>query len=198
MPGKRLENNDALSPRGPDPVVAGAGDGSGRTGSATWSDTPTRRKTTGRCWSRIFARIAVARGERVDGAESLVQNLRGHRWFGGLAPFAAGEERTAHAAPGYPWLRGELERLPFVSQPAEPLLRWTQCVLGPLTAGLYFLFARRAFRSRTVGALSGLFCALHPFWIVSTATLTDGVLASFLLAACIYLGSRGGQAGGAR
>lgn len=130
--------------------------------------------------------------EGVTEADALVHNRREHRWFGSLAPLAAAEERTAHVAPGYPWLRGELERLPLN---APALIRWTQCGLGTLAAGLYFLFARRAFRSRAAALLAGLFCALHPFWIVGTATLADGVLTSFLLAACLFLGSRGVRTG---
>src|SRR5262249_36472580 len=72
-------------------------------------------------------------------------------------------------------------------------VRWTQVGLGALTAGLYFLFARRAFRSLAVATLAGLFCAAHPFWVINTAELNDGVLASFLLAAALTLGARAGQ-----
>src|SRR5262249_52900466 len=56
-------------------------------------------------------------------------------------------------------------------------------------------FARRAFRSVFVGTLAGLLCAVHPFWVFNTAELNDGVLASFLLAACLMLGARGCQTG---
>jgi hypothetical protein len=65
-----------------------------------------------------------------------------------------------------------------------------------LTAVFYFFFALRAFRSRVVATLTGLLCALNPFWIVNTAQIDDGVLATFLLAACIALGARAGQTGG--
>ncbi|MBY0527933.1 MAG: hypothetical protein K2R98_31335 [Gemmataceae bacterium] len=129
--------------------------------------------------------------------EALIGNVKDHRWFGALAPFAAVEERTAHTAPGYPWLLGELNRLPLEPGAMAPLVRWIQCGLGALTAAFYFLFAWRAFRSRLVAVLAGLFCALHPFWIVATAALADSVLASFLLAASVFLGCRGGQVGGA-
>jgi hypothetical protein len=129
--------------------------------------------------------------------DSLIQNVREHDLFGSLAPFAAREERTAHTAPGYPWLLAWLESLPFVPGPAERTVRWLQAALGALTAGFYFLFARRAFHSIVVATLAGLFCALHPFWVVNSAELNDGVLASFLLAAAVALGARGGQWGGA-
>src|SRR5262249_10639358 len=63
--------------------------------------------------------------------------------------------------------------------------------------GLYFLFARRAFGSALVAVLAGLFCALHPFWVVSAAELEDGTVAAFLLGLAVWLGARGGQSGGA-
>jgi 4-amino-4-deoxy-L-arabinose transferase-like glycosyltransferase len=128
-----------------------------------------------------------------EGLKALVANLKDHHWFGDLAPFADVEEQTAHVAPGYPWLLGLAARLPV---DLDPAVRWAQCGLGALTAGLYFLFARRAFRSLSVGTLTGFAAALYPFWVVSTAELNDGVLATFLLAACLFLGARAGQAGG--
>lgn len=135
---------------------------------------------------------------RVTEADALIHNMKEHRWFGSLAPFAYREERTAHVAPGYPWLRGELERfLPEDLGAADRLIRWLQCVLGTLTAGLYYLVARRAFPGRTVAVLTGLLCALHPFWIVNTPALSDGVLATFLLALCLWLGVRASQVEGA-
>jgi 4-amino-4-deoxy-L-arabinose transferase-like glycosyltransferase len=76
-------------------------------------------------------------------------------------------------------------------------VRWVQCVLGALTAALYFLFALRAFESRRVAALTGLFCAFHPYWIIDTAQVNDGVLASFLLGLTVFLGARAAQWGGA-
>jgi hypothetical protein len=129
-----------------------------------------------------------------EGRQALVANLKEHSWFGSLAPFAAVEEQTAHVAPGYPWLLGHLARLPG---DLESTVRWIQCGLGALTAGLYFLFARRAFRGLLVGTLAGCATALHPFWIVNTAEVNDGVLATFLLAGCLCLGARASQAGGA-
>jgi hypothetical protein len=131
--------------------------------------------------------------DRPEEIQTLVDNLAQYQWFGGFAPFARVEEQTAHTSPGYPWLLGLLARAPSY---LPPTVRWIQCGLGALTAGLYFLFARRAFRSRFVGLLAGLFCALYPFWVIGTAELTDGVLTSFLLAAVLFLGARTVQAGG--
>lgn len=134
----------------------------------------------------------------VTEADALVHNMREHRWFGSLAPFAYREERTAHVAPAYPWLRGELERLlPEDWGPADRLIRWLQCVLGTLTACLYYLVARRAFPGRTVAVITGLLAALHPFWIVNTPALSDGVLATFLLGLALWLGMRASQVEGA-
>jgi hypothetical protein len=127
---------------------------------------------------------------RITERDALVHNLKEHRWFGSLAPLAPREEQTAHVAPGYPWLLAELGL-------SDPVVRWVQCVLGALTAGLYFLIARRAFPSRLVAVLAGLLCAFHPFWIASTPALSDGVLATFLLAVCLWLGVRGSQTEGA-
>ncbi|MBI3407962.1 MAG: hypothetical protein HY040_06355 [Planctomycetes bacterium] len=45
--------------------------------------------------------------------------------------------------------------------------------------------------------MAGLLAAIHPFWIVNTAELSDGVLATFLLALVLVLGCRAGQVGGA-
>jgi 4-amino-4-deoxy-L-arabinose transferase-like glycosyltransferase len=116
---------------------------------------------------------------------------------GALAPTPpappAEPELSSHAAPGYPWLRSLAKWAP---EP-DATVRWVQVALGALTAGLYFLFARRAFDSRLVGGLTGLFCALHPFWVVATGELADGVVAAFLLGLALWLGARGGQSGGA-
>jgi hypothetical protein len=124
--------------------------------------------------------------------DALVENVKEHRWFGCLAPLSNTEEATAHVAPGYAWLVGTLQR--WKGTAGERGVRWLQCVLGALTAGCYFLFALRAFGSKLVAALAGFSCAFHPFWIVNTAEINDGVLASFMLAACLTLGARGSQA----
>jgi 4-amino-4-deoxy-L-arabinose transferase-like glycosyltransferase len=126
--------------------------------------------------------------------DSLASNLKEHNWFGSLAPLASKEERTAHIAPGYPYLVSLIARLPVERDVA---IRWLQVAIGTLTAGLYFLVARRAFQSRIVGVVAGLLCALHPFWVVSCAEIEDGVLASFLLGLALWLGVRAGQSGGA-
>jgi len=162
-------------------------------------------------WNEVLLQPEGAAEPRpVSELDVLVGNVRDHRWFGSPAPFSDREEQTAHVAPLYPYLLAEIGRLaPYLpsaadssaEQPAEVgptserLLRWFRCGLGALTAGLYFLFARRAFRSWLVAILAGAFCALHPFWIVNTAEMNDGVLASFLLAASIYLGARAGNHG---
>lgn len=129
--------------------------------------------------------------------DALIDNMKSHHWFGCTAPLAPAEERTAHVAPGYPWLIGELERLLGNPAQIEPLVRWMQCGLGTLTAVLYFLFALQAFGSRLAAGLAGVLCALHPFYIVNTAAINDGVLATFLLAAGVFLGTRAGAHGGA-
>jgi hypothetical protein len=122
-------------------------------------------------------------------------------WWLTHAPLSESEEKTAHTAPGYPWLVGWLAGL--LDEPGRPTvqtagaLRWGQCAMGALTAGLYFFFARRAFRSAGVGTLAGLFCALHPFWVINTLELNDGVLASFLLGLAVACGARAGQEGDA-
>jgi 4-amino-4-deoxy-L-arabinose transferase-like glycosyltransferase len=76
-------------------------------------------------------------------------------------------------------------------------VRWLQVLLGALTAGLYFGLGRRAFGSRLVGFLAGLFVAFNPFAIINVAELQDGTLTSFLLAFALASGARAGQRGGA-
>ncbi|MFL5242035.1 MAG: glycosyltransferase family 39 protein [Gemmataceae bacterium] len=127
----------------------------------------------------------------------LVYNLKEKRTFAGEAPLAAKEEITAHTAPGYPWVLSVLENAPLKSSQLDQALRWLQSLLGTLTAAFYFFFARRAFHSSLVGAIAGLLCAANPFWIVNTAEINDGVLASFLLAFALMLGARASQQGGA-
>ena len=126
--------------------------------------------------------------------DTLVRNLCEQNSFNSVAPLAKQEEPTAHTAPGYYWLVAQLARLD--AAPA-PLVRWTQCGLGVLTVGCLFFFVRRAFDSGVVALVAGLLAALHPFWIVNTAELGDGVLTTLLLAAALMLGARGSQSGGA-
>ena len=125
---------------------------------------------------------------------ALIDNVQSGSGFVGLAPFAAGEEVTAHTSPGYPYLVGFIGK--YVDQ-RDYFVRWIQVGLGALTAGFYFLFARRAFRSLLVGTCAGLATALNPFWIINVAEIDDGTLTSFALAGCLLLGGQAGEKGGA-
>jgi len=129
--------------------------------------------------------------------DELAQNIRKEQWFGTRAPLADKEELTAHRAPAYPWLLAQLARTIPEGDRALYLLRWAQAFLGVLTAGLYFLFAWLAFRSLTVALLAGLFCAVHPFWVINVAEVDDGTLTGFVLALAVLLGSLAGGRGGA-
>jgi hypothetical protein len=125
----------------------------------------------------------------------LIQSVKESNRYEAPAPLAKETEQTAHYSPGYPWLVGLLARV----VPEEQLdfyVRWIQCGLGTLTAGLYFLFALRAFWYSRVALLAGLFCALYPYWIANTAQINDGVVSSFFLACCLYFGLRGIQTSG--
>lgn len=124
----------------------------------------------------------------------VVQGDDGHVGNSGRAPLAENDAVTAHAAPGYPWLLTQFTR---IQDSPDALIRWTQCGLGALTAAFLFLFARRAFDSSVVALVAGVLAAIHPFWIVNTAELADGVVTTFLLAAVLALGARGSQSGGA-
>lgn len=127
--------------------------------------------------------------------EQLVGFIKDKFAFSSIAPLSQYKvEATAHLSPGYPWIRGYAER--FLNSPLRSIL-WGQCVLGALTAGFYFLFARRAFGSLLVATLAGVFCAFHPFWVIDTGTLDDGVLSAFLLAAAVFFAARGIQTSGA-
>jgi 4-amino-4-deoxy-L-arabinose transferase-like glycosyltransferase len=138
---------------------------------------------------------APAPGGGPNEYQALAAHLRDNGQFFAKAPLAAAEEPTAHVGPGYPYFLWGLARL----VPAESLdatVRWVQCGLGALTAGLYYLFGRRAFRSLTVGTLAGLLYAAHPFAVINTAAINDGVVSAFLLALALFLGARGIQTGG--
>lgn len=132
--------------------------------------------------------------------ESLVENLRKGKGFVAVPPLASAKERmpdqlppTAYTAPGYPWLLAQLARF----GDDWPLkARWAQLALGTLTAGIYFLFALRAFRSTFVALLTGTLCAVYPFWIINTADINDGVMVTFALGLCLLLGAWGGESGG--
>lgn len=129
--------------------------------------------------------------------DQLVANLKERGEFMARAPLAAADEKTAHTSFVYPWLLAALARPAGDLSATYQRVRWGQAALGALAAALYFLFARRAFRNRVAALLAGLFCALHPYWVVNVADISDGVLASFLLALCLFFGVRGGQRGGA-
>jgi hypothetical protein len=133
-----------------------------------------------------------------DEMERLIVAVRDGGLYG-KAPYSNKEwEQTAHVSPGYPYLVGLLARAPFIeSDKLFSIVRWIQVALGALTAVLFFLFARRSFRSLTVGLVAGLLVALNPFGIIATATIDDGILASFALAGAIYLGGAAGESGGA-
>jgi hypothetical protein len=133
--------------------------------------------------------------ENPNELDALIHHLAEKQWFGGPAPFAQGEELTAHTAPGYAWVASWIARWVGVER-LDYSLRWAQCALGALTAGLYFLFSRRAFRHLGVATLAGLFCALHPFWVIDTTAISDSVLSSFVVALALWLGARAGQEGG--
>ena len=127
--------------------------------------------------------------------DALVRNLKENQRFASRSPYDSEEKDTAHIAPGYPYLMWLVSRT--VADDSLPAtMRWIQCGLGALTAGLYFLFARRAFSSSLLATLVGLLCALHPFWILDTPTLADGVATTFLLSLVLLLGVRASQTSG--
>jgi 4-amino-4-deoxy-L-arabinose transferase-like glycosyltransferase len=124
--------------------------------------------------------------------DMLVRNLKDQQRFAVHNALNGKDEDTAWVAPGYPVLMAVVG---YVSgdDGLPSAMRWLQCGLGVLTAGLYFLFARRVFRNTLVAALAGLLGALQPFWILDTAALADGVVATFLLALVLFLGVRADQ-----
>jgi hypothetical protein len=112
--------------------------------------------------------------------------------YNSRTPLSEIKERSAFSSPGYPLVVGTVARYVDADRLGS-VIRWGQCALGALTAGLYFLFSRRAFASLLVATLAGIFCALHPFWVIDTALIEDGVLSTFLLAAVLFFGARGSQ-----
>jgi 4-amino-4-deoxy-L-arabinose transferase-like glycosyltransferase len=128
--------------------------------------------------------------------KAILANLTENHWFASRAPLAGAEEQTAHVSPGYPWLMAWLDRVPASLGTLDRTMRWLQCFLGTLTALLYALLARRAFGSMFVAVCTGLLCAVHPFWIINTAEISDGVVVSFLLGLSLWLGARSVQDGG--
>jgi 4-amino-4-deoxy-L-arabinose transferase-like glycosyltransferase len=128
--------------------------------------------------------------------DELVGNLKETQRFAVHSPSLDTDVDTAWDSPGYPILTAVVGwKIDDSVLPST--MRWVQCGLGAVTAGLYFLFARRAFRSTLVAVLAGLLCALHPFWIIDTAARADGTTASFLLALSLFLAVRASQTSGA-
>ena len=127
--------------------------------------------------------------------DALIRNLKENQHFASRSPYDTEEKDTAHIAPGYAYLMW-LVSLMVADASLPATMRWVQCGLGALTAGLYFLFARRAFSSSLVATLVGLLGAIHPFWILDTPTLADGVVATFLLGLVLLLGTRASQTSG--
>ncbi len=127
--------------------------------------------------------------------DNLVAKVSEQHEFACLAPLSDKDGPTAHTAPGFPWLHGML--VAYFVDSADSILRWLNCALGGLTIVCYFLFAWRVFHSTLVASIAGLFIAIHPFSIINTAELNDGVLVSFLLSMCLLVGTRGIQEGGA-
>lgn len=95
----------------------------------------------------------------------------------------------------YTWSLGLLAKVWTNPARLNQVALWGQCVLGALTAVCYFLMARLV-AGGGAALLTGLFCALSPFWILSAGEMDDGVLAAFLLGVCLFLGTRGGLRGG--
>lgn len=125
----------------------------------------------------------------------LVGNLKNKQRFAVPSPVDGEDKDIASVSPGYPVLTAAVGSL--VDDDARPsAMRWLQCGLGTLTVGLYFLFARGAFHSSLVAVLTGLLCALHPFWILDTAALAEGTTATFLLALVLFLGGQASQTSG--
>src|SRR5262245_21099374 len=145
---------------------------------------------------RVQELPVTAPGQDRDEVRTLAHNVKDDFAFWTGAPFSTEPEPTAHVAPGYPYLIGLLaQQVP--EDKLEFTVRWIQVGLGGLTAAFYYLFARRAFRSLLAGTVAGLFAALHPFWIIEVANLSDATLASCALGFCLLLGSQAGEKGGA-
>lgn len=142
----------------------------------------------------------LAEGEEMLGQKepselaNLVHNFEKHQAFAGLAPLSDEEDaKTAHVAPGYFWVLGQLRQYDVLF---DETVRWTQVGLGTLAVMCLYFFTRRAFRSEGVAFLTGILAAVYPFWIANTAELADGTMVTFLLCAALMLGTRASQDGG--
>jgi hypothetical protein len=137
--------------------------------------------------------------------DQLVENIKKDGLAGFVARTPLGpdkDEATAHVAPLYPLFRAGIEKLATDykdSVPATPVaaVRWVQLLLGGLTCLCYYIVAWRAFgQHQLLALLVGLVAAFYPYWIINTAELEDGVLATFLLSWSLSLGVRVGNRGG--
>lgn len=142
-----------------------------------------------------FDHPVLGKEENITELDLLIHNIKENSWFGTSAPLSDKAEKTAHVSPGYPLLLANLARVVGVEK-LESTTRWVQAGLGALTAVFLFLFARIAFASLLVALLAGLFAAFHPFWVVNVASMTDGVLTSFLLSLVLFCGAQGAQTAG--
>jgi hypothetical protein len=139
-------------------------------------------------------RPKLAAEPKLDGLESpsafemLVLNLRKYPWFGSLAPLSDEEQQTAHVAPGYPRVVAWL--------PDDATVRRVQAGLGIVTVLLLFFYARMVLASNLAAFFVGILAAAQPFWIVNTGEVADGTLATFLLAATLFLGTAAARTGG--
>lgn len=149
--------------------------------------------------ARTLGPLQVQEANPVD-LDRLVVALCEERGYGITANGTL--QPTARPAPLYPWLlaqlltttdfQSSLQTSPDERDDLSDLherVRWVQAGLGSLTAGLLFVFARSALGGRGVGILTGLLAAAHPFWIINVAEIDDGVLVTFLLAACLVCGT---------
>jgi Dolichyl-phosphate-mannose-protein mannosyltransferase len=188
-------STDVQAGRGGGTPPGGGGGGGGGGGA------PRRRRVAAENTTPVVAGFGSATelDDLVSSVDSSIKEGRflGLEMYNSRSPIATRSERSAYTAPGYPLIVGLLANR-ISSDQLGAVIRWGQCVLGALTAGLYFLFARRAFGgSLIVATLAGIFCAVHPFWVIDTATIDDGVLTTFLLAAAMFFGARGAQSSGA-
>jgi 4-amino-4-deoxy-L-arabinose transferase-like glycosyltransferase len=145
--------------------------------------------------AQVKAGVTIRNREAPTRIDQLVENLADQQRFTCDAPLSDKEEETAHEAPLFPIVFAIVQH--WGGERSDEFMRWLHCVLGALTSGLYFLFARRAFHCTLIATLAGLLTAFYPFWIINTAELNDGVIASFVIALCLMFGAHAGQTGSA-
>ena len=105
-------------------------------------------------------------------------------------PGSAGQGRRTHGPRG--------PRLFLDLRPGRPAQLEDRAghALGPGRAGhadgpLLFSVRPAGLRQPARGLADGAVCGLYPFWIINTAELQDGVLATFALAVVLILGTQG-------